>query len=171
MAPSCFNMSSCRAIWTHFRSNSMILFQQYTVLGLGTRSWTRSWTWSRTRSWTWAKSWTWPRSKNQIFSNQNHGIWSEMGPYGSIWAHIKTGRSPMAQHHFQTPPDPKRGYKRPQNQKKSKKVCVTSAKRQSLLHARHMPHTFKPSHAIRPATSIYNSIVSSDSDLQRQSEK
>ena len=25
-----------------------------------------------------------------------HGIWSEMGPYGSMWADIKTGRSHMA---------------------------------------------------------------------------
>ena len=32
-----------------------------------------------------------------------------MGPYGSVGAHIKTGRSPMAQDHFKTPPDPKRG--------------------------------------------------------------
>ena len=33
---------------------------------------------------------------------------------GSIWldtAHIKTGRSRVAQDHFQTPPDPKEGYK------------------------------------------------------------
>ena len=42
-----------------------------------------------------------------------------MGPYGSVWADIKTGKSPMAQDHFQTPPDPKRGYK---NLKKSKKI-------------------------------------------------
>ena len=28
-----------------------------------------------------------------------------MGPYGSVGDHIKTGRSPMAQYHFQTPPD------------------------------------------------------------------
>ena len=28
----------------------------------------------------------------------NHGILSEMGPYGSVWAHIKTGRSPMHRH-------------------------------------------------------------------------
>ena len=42
-----------------------------------------------------------------------------MGPYGSVWADIKTGKSPMAPDHFQTPPDPKRGYK---NQKKIKKV-------------------------------------------------
>ena len=31
-----------------------------------------------------------------------------MGPYGSIWGHIKTGRSPMAHDHFHTPPDRKR---------------------------------------------------------------
>ena len=46
---------------------------------------------------------------------ENHGIWSEMGPYGSVGAHIKTGRSPMAQDHFETPPDPKKGYKNPNN--------------------------------------------------------
>ena len=38
-------------------------------------------------------------------------IWAEMGPYGSVGAHIKTGRSPMAQDHVQTPPDPKKGHK------------------------------------------------------------
>ena len=38
-----------------------------------------------------------------------------MGPYGSVWAHIKTARSPMAQDHFQTPPDPKKGYKNLKN--------------------------------------------------------
>ena len=38
-----------------------------------------------------------------------------MGPYGSVGAHIKTGRSPMAQDHFQTPPDPKKGYKNQEN--------------------------------------------------------
>ena len=37
-------------------------------------------------------------------------IWFEMGPYGSVGAHIKTGRSPMAPDHFQTPPDPQKGY-------------------------------------------------------------
>ena len=31
---------------------------------------------------------------------KNHGNLSEMGPYGSIWAHIKTGQSHMAQDHF-----------------------------------------------------------------------
>ena len=36
-----------------------------------------------------------------------------MGPYGSVGAHIKIGRSPMAQDHFQTPPDPQKGYNNP----------------------------------------------------------
>ena len=31
-----------------------------------------------------------------------------MGLHGSVGAHIKTGRSPMAQDHFKTPPGPKR---------------------------------------------------------------
>ena len=35
MAPSFLNMSSYRAIWTHFGSNSMIFVQKYTVLGPG----------------------------------------------------------------------------------------------------------------------------------------
>ena len=34
-----------------------------------------------------------------------------MGPYGSVGAHIKTGRSPVAQDHFKIPPDPKMAYK------------------------------------------------------------
>ena len=38
---------------------------------------------------------------------------SEMGPYGSIWAHIKTGRSHMPQDHFQTPFDPQKVYNNP----------------------------------------------------------
>ena len=33
-----------------------------------------------------------------------------MSPYGSIWAHIKTGQRYMAQEQFKTPPDPKKGY-------------------------------------------------------------
>ena len=40
-------------------------------------------------------------------SATKYEIWSEMGPYGSVGAHIKTGRSPMAQDHFQTPLEPK----------------------------------------------------------------
>ena len=44
-----------------------------------------------------------------------------MGPYGSVGAHIKTGQSPMAQDHFQTPPDPKKGYK---NQKMTQLIAA-----------------------------------------------
>ena len=33
-----------------------------------------------------------------------------MGPHGLVWANIKTGRSPMAHDHFQTPPDPQKGF-------------------------------------------------------------
>ena len=33
-----------------------------------------------------------------------------MGPYGSVGAHIKTGESSMAEDHFKTPPDPKKGH-------------------------------------------------------------
>ena len=85
MAPSCLNMSPYRAIWTHFRSNSMIVIKQYIlgqvkdqvqdqVLDLGPG----------------------PR---HVFG-KNHGIGFEMGPYGSIWAHTKTGRGHMAQDRF-----------------------------------------------------------------------
>ena len=42
-----------------------------------------------------------------------------MGPYGSVGAHIKTGKRSMAPDHFQTPPDPKKGYT---NQKKPKQI-------------------------------------------------
>ena len=42
-----------------------------------------------------------------------------MGPYGSVGAHIKTGRSPMAQDHFKTPPDPKMAHKNPKITQKS----------------------------------------------------
>ena len=34
-----------------------------------------------------------------------------MGPQGSVGVHIKTGRSPMAQDDFKTPPDPKKSMK------------------------------------------------------------
>ena len=50
-----------------------------------------------------------------------YDVWSEMGPYGSVGAHIKTGRSPMAQDHFKTPPDPKKGHEMTKNPQKSKK--------------------------------------------------
>ena len=60
---------------------------------------------------------------------EKYGTLSEMGPYGSVWADIKTGKSPMAHDHFQTPPDPKRGYKNPQKSKKSLKVRAKPAKK------------------------------------------
>ena len=45
-------------------------------------------------------------------------IWSEMGPYGWVGAHIKTGRSPMAQDRFKTPPDPLEGLYKSKNDPK-----------------------------------------------------
>ena len=42
----------------------------------------------------------------------------EMGPCGSVWAHDKTGRSHMAQDHFETLSDPKRIHERSQNDPK-----------------------------------------------------
>ena len=46
---------------------------------------------------------------------------SEMDSYGSVGARIKTGRSPMAQDHFKTPPGPKKGHEMTKNPQKSKK--------------------------------------------------
>ena len=51
--------------------------------------------------------------QSEIFWPTKYEIWSEMGPYGSVGAHIKTGRSPMAHDHFQTPPDPPKGFYNP----------------------------------------------------------
>ena len=45
-----------------------------------------------------------------------------MGPYGSVGAHIKTGKSPMARDHFKTPPDPKKGHGMTKNPQKSKNL-------------------------------------------------
>ena len=59
---------------------------------------------------------------------ENHGNCAEMDPYGSVWADIKTGRSPVAQDHFQTPPDPKRGYKTSSKIQKRLKVRAKPAK-------------------------------------------
>ena len=50
-----------------------------------------------------------------IFRPKKYEIWSEMGPYGSVGAHIKTGESSMAQDHFKTPPDPKKGHEMTKN--------------------------------------------------------
>ena len=46
---------------------------------------------------------------------KKYEIWSEMDPYGSVGAHVKTGRSPMAQDHCKTSPDPQKGYKNAKN--------------------------------------------------------
>ena len=45
-----------------------------------------------------------------MFSAKNYEILSEMGPYGSVGAHIKTGKRYVALDHFKTPPDPKKGH-------------------------------------------------------------
>ena len=58
----------------------------------------------------------------EIFWPHKYEIWSEMGPYGSVGAHIKTGRSPMAQDHFKTPPDPKKGHGMTKISKKVKNI-------------------------------------------------
>ena len=57
-----------------------------------------------------------------------------MGPYGSVGAHIKTGKRSMAPDHFQTPPDPKKGYK---NEKKSQKI----SKNRGPLLRKYFPST------------------------------
>ena len=46
----------------------------------------------------------WDQDLSFLF--KKYQIWSEMGSYGSVGAHIKTGRSPMAQDHFKTLSDP-----------------------------------------------------------------
>ena len=43
---------------------------------------------------------------NEIYENHEHLF--EMGPYGSVWGDIKTGKRSMAHDHFQTPPDPQK---------------------------------------------------------------
>ena len=60
-----------------------------------------------------------PKSKIlETFYQEILIILPEMGPCGSVWAHIKTGRSYMAQDHFETPPDPKQIHERSQNDPK-----------------------------------------------------
>ena len=54
----------------------------------------------------------------KLFGQAHYKIWFEMGPYGSVGAHIKTGRSPVAQDHFKTPPDPQKGHGMIKNLKK-----------------------------------------------------
>ena len=47
---------------------------------------------------------------SEICLAKKYDFLSEMGPYGSVGAHIKTGKRSMAQDHFKTPPDPKKGH-------------------------------------------------------------
>ena len=97
-APSSFNMSRYLAIWTRFRFNSMISPKKMST-GPGPGPGPG------------------PGLGPGHFFQENNEIGSEMGPYGSIWAHIKTGRSPMAQDHFQTTPDPQNNHGRIKIQK------------------------------------------------------
>ena len=53
---------------------------------------------------------------------KKYEIWSEMGPYGSVGAHIKTGKRYMAQDHFKTPPDPKKGHGMTTHAQKEKNI-------------------------------------------------
>ena len=68
-APSCFNMSPYRSIWSHFRSNSMIFLKKM--------SWTWSWTRSCTRSWarSWARSWKMSNVSSQSQHMTNRHGW------------------------------------------------------------------------------------------------
>ena len=49
-----------------------------------------------------------------------------MGPYGSVGAHIKNGRSPVAQDHLKSPTDPKMGHGMTKNPQTSKKKLLNS---------------------------------------------
>ena len=57
-----------------------------------------------------------------------------MGPYGSVGAHIKTGKRYMAQDHFQTPPDPKKGHGMTKNLQKNKKYSRVGQEECTDLH-------------------------------------
>ena len=69
-----------------------------------------------------------------------------MGPYGSVGAHIKTGKRSMAPDHFQTPPDPKKGYKnQKQIKKRSKKTKTCSG---NTFHLRYRGVLLVPVHEL-----------------------
>ena len=66
-----------------------------------------------------------------------------MCPHGSVGAHIKTGKRYMAEDHFKTPPDPKKGHGMPKHPQKSKKssrvgqaydIYITSLHWRSLVN-------------------------------------
>ena len=78
-----------------------------------------------------------------------------MGPYGSVWADIKTGKSPMAHDHFQTPPDPKRGHKNTKKLQKSLKVRAKPAKSlMNLFCVKQWPE-FVPHACTRPEFALH----------------
>ena len=57
--------------------------------------------------------------------SKTYEMLSEIDPYGSIWAHIKTGKSDVAQDRFQTPPDSNKGNKKSEMIKNHSKIlCV-----------------------------------------------
>ena len=53
------------------------------------------------------------------FLFKKHENWYEMDPYGSVGAHITTGKSPMAHDHVETPPDLKKGHGMTKNLQKT----------------------------------------------------
>ena len=73
-----------------------------------------------------------------------------MGPYGSVGAHIKTGRSPMAHDHFQTPPDPKMGYKNPKMNPKTRTSLIKGF------------HKRLPNLMLSPVERTYNKVHASE---------
>ena len=88
-------------------------------------------------------------SGSEICWPKKYEIWSEMGPYGSVGTHIKTGRSPMAQDHFKTTPDPKKGHgmtKNPQNSKKYSRVGQELVHDQDILLVKNMKFDLKCVH-------------------------
>ena len=59
-------------------------------------------------------------------SAKEYEIWSEMGPYGSVGAPIKTGRSLVAQDHLKTP-RPQKGIEKSKNYPKEKNAAQSEA--------------------------------------------
>ena len=64
-----------------------------------------------------------PKTQTQkipkLFYQKIQQNWPEMGPCGWVWAHIKKGRTYMAQDHLETPPDHKQIHERFQNDPKT----------------------------------------------------
>ena len=94
-------MSPYRAICTHFRPNSINYLKKDLGPGPGSGPGPRP------------APGPGPGPGPGHFFEENHRIGSEMDPYGSVWAHIKTGRSPMAQDFSKPLLTPKSTVKRP----------------------------------------------------------